>query len=95
MVKSKKGPSKAKSGKNDAEILPRIQRVIARQLKNTPERILPQSHLQNDLGADSLDALEILFQLEEEFDIKIPEETARQMATVQDTVDYVTRMVKK
>jgi acyl carrier protein len=78
----------------DSEIPLTIQRIIARQLKHEPERITAASHLRNDLGADSLDALEILFQLEEEFDIKIPEADARRMAKVQDIVGYVTRRIK-
>lgn len=86
--------TKGKKAPDELDIFSIIQRVIARQMKSEPDRIALTSHLQNDLGADSLDALEILFGLEEAFDIKIPEEDARKIATVQDAVQYVTEKVK-
>ena len=95
MVKPTKKVSPTKETKGDAEILATVQQVIARQLKSEPKRITPASHMQNDLGADSLDALEILFGLEEAFGLKIPEEDARQIATVQDAVLYVTKKLTK
>ena len=67
---------------------------IAEQLKKKPAEIVLKAGLQSDLDGDSLDALEIIFQLEEEFNIKIDEEDARKMATVQDIVTYVTKRVK-
>ena len=94
MVKPEKAKGKDKKTMSEAEIFLAVQRVIARQLKNEPGKITLTSHLQNDLGADSLDAMEILFGLEEEFDIKIPEDDARRIATVQDAVRYMTQKVK-
>ena len=93
MVKSGKAKGKSPAPKDDAEIFRTIQRVIARQLKSEPDRITLTSHMQNDLGADSLDALEILFGLEEAFDIKITEEDARKITTVRDAVQYVVEKV--
>jgi acyl carrier protein len=94
VVKPVKKKSAPKQTKPDAEIFSTIQNVIARQLKSEPTRITLASHMQNDLGADSLDALEILFGLEEAFGIKIPEDDARKIATVQDAVEYVTQKLK-
>lgn len=94
MAKSTKTKSKTKSAKSGNDIIPRIQRIIAGQLKKRPEEIVLKAGLQTDLSGDSLDALEIIFQLEEEFNIKIDEEDARKMVTVQDIVNYVTKKVK-
>jgi acyl carrier protein len=71
-----------------------IQGIIARQLKKKPSQITLNAKLQSDLGADSLDALEIVFQLEEAFEIKIAEDEANRMGSVQDIVTYVGRKVK-
>jgi acyl carrier protein len=76
------------------DIIARIQRIIAGQLKKKPEQIILSAGLQTDLEGDSLDALEIVFQLEEEFNIKIDEADARRMATVQDIVNYTTKKVE-
>jgi acyl carrier protein len=91
-AKSPVKSSVATHDKND--LLPRVQKIIAGQLKKKPEEIVLSAGLQTDLSGDSLDALEIIFQLEEEFNIKIDEEAARHMATVQDIVSYVTKKVK-
>ena len=48
-----------------------------------------QANLQNDLGADSLDAVELIMQIEEEFEVEIPDEVASNMKTVKDIVDYI------
>jgi len=94
MAKPTKAKSKGKSTKSGNDIIPRIQRIIAGQLKKKPDEITLKAGLQTDLSGDSLDALEIIFQLEEEFNIKIDEEDARKMVTVQDIVNYVTKKVK-
>jgi len=75
--------------KGGSDLFPRIQDIIARQLKKKPAEITLASVLQTDLSADSLDALEIIFQLEEEFHIKIDEADARKMVSVRDIFDYI------
>jgi acyl carrier protein len=92
-VKSKIRKTKPKNGEQK-DILLRIQRIVAGQLKKKPNQIALTAGLQTDLAGDSLDALEIIFQLEEEFSIKIDEEAARKIATVQDIVNYVVKKVK-
>jgi acyl carrier protein len=71
-----------------------VQRIIAHQIKSQPEKIAPHLHMQNDLGADSLDALEVINQVEEDFGINVPEEDARKMSTVQSIVDYLDKAIK-
>ena len=67
----------------------KIQGIVAKQLKMPPHRIQLSSHLQQDLGADSLDALEITMSIEEAFHLQIPEEIARSAKTIQEVVDFV------
>jgi acyl carrier protein len=95
MAKPIKRKNKTKSVKNKGNLIPRIQRIIADQLKKKPNQITLTSELQADLQGDSLDALEIIFKLEEEFKIKIDEQDARKMVTVQDIVNDVTKRVKR
>ena len=76
-----------------SDTFPRIQKIMSHQLKKKPEQIIPTAQLQKDLGADSLDALEIVMSLEEEFSISIPEEQARKAVTVQDVIDVVLSQV--
>ena len=94
MAKTVKGKSNNARSEKNMDVLSKVQRIIAHQLKSQPNRITPQAHMQKDLGADSLDALEILNQMEEDFNIKISEEDARKMSTVQDTVEYITKILK-
>jgi acyl carrier protein len=84
---------KPKKKKNDP--FPKIQAIIAKQLKKEPGKIVLKAKLQTDLGADSLDALEIVFQLEEDFDIKIGEEEAKEMISVRDIVTAITKKLKE
>lgn len=94
MVKAIKKKSSSKKAAPDG-VVSRIRRIVAGQLKKKPREIALQAGLQTDLQGDSLDALEIIFQLEEEFNIKIDEEEARKIVTVQDIVTYVNKKVKK
>jgi acyl carrier protein len=81
-------PQKPKpADKNETFLL--VQRIVAKRLKMNPERVQLTSHLQQDLGADSLDALEITMSIEEAFDIQIPEEAARSARTIQQIIDFV------
>jgi acyl carrier protein len=97
MAKKIKSKTKIKTAgaKPSLNVLSRIQKIIAGQLKIKPGQIEPRAVLEKDLDADSLDALEIIFQLEEAFNIKIMEDEARKMVTVQDIVDLVTSKVAK
>lgn len=67
----------------------KIKRIIAEQLNVNEDIIQIETHLMKDLEADSLDAVEIIMAIEDEFDIEIPDEDAEQFQTVSDLVNYV------
>lgn len=70
-------------------IFEKVQEKISEQLGIEPEEVTMESSFIEDLGADSLDIVELLMALEEEFDIEIPDEEAEKLVTVSDVVDYI------
>ncbi|MEO0688366.1 MAG: acyl carrier protein [Cyanobacteria bacterium J06649_11] len=74
---------------SQAEIFEKVKKIVAEQLGVEDEKITPNAHFANDLGADSLDTVELVMALEEEFDIEIPDEAAEKITTVQEAVDYI------
>jgi len=68
----------------------RINKIIADQLGIDEKSIQIGDSFTDDLGADSLDVVELVMALEEEFEIEIPDEDAEKISTVQDTVNYLT-----
>ena len=64
--------------------------VVVEQLDCDPAEVKEDSKFIEDLGADSLDVVELVMALEEKFDIEIPDEDAEKIATVQQAIDYVT-----
>ena len=67
----------------------KIKAIIAEQLGVKPEEVTPSASFIDDLGADSLDTVELVMALEEEFGIEIPDEDAEKMTTVGDAVKYI------
>lgn len=67
----------------------RVKKVVVEQLDVNEEEVTPQASFVDDLGADSLDVVELVMGLEEEFDVEIPDEDAEKIATVADAVTYV------
>lgn len=67
----------------------KIRAIIAEQLGVKAEDVTPQASFIDDLGADSLDTVELVMALEEEFSIEIPDEDAEKMATVGDAIKYI------
>ncbi|ACL33225.1 acyl carrier protein [Glaesserella parasuis] len=67
----------------------RVKKIIVDQLGAKAEDVKPETSFIEDLGADSLDTVELVMALEEEFDIEIPDEEAEKIATVQSAIDYV------
>ena len=67
----------------------KIKQIIAEKLGVGEEKITPQSSFVDDLGADSLDQVELIMAFEDEFDIEIPDEDAEKMKTVKDALDYL------
>ncbi len=68
---------------------PKIKDIIVEQLGVDAERIKPEASFIDDLGADSLDIVELIMAMEEEFDIEIPDEDAERLKTVNDVVKYL------
>ena len=70
-------------------IFEKVQEKVAEQLGVEADEVTLESSFIDDLGADSLDIVELLMALEEEFDIEIPDEEAEKLSTVGDVVDYI------
>jgi acyl carrier protein len=69
----------------------RVKKVVVEQLDVSEDEVTQQASFVEDLGADSLDVVELVMGLEEEFDIEIPDEDAEKIATVQDAIAYIDR----
>ena len=65
--------------------------IIAEQLSVDKEKVVPGASFVDDLGADSLDLVELIMAMEEAYDIEIPDEDAESIVTVQDAIDYVNK----
>ena len=63
--------------------------IIVEQLSVEKDKVVPEASFVDDLGADSLDLVELIMAMEEKFDIEIPDEDAEKIVTVQDAVKYV------
>ncbi|BCV24788.1 MAG TPA: acyl carrier protein [Firmicutes bacterium] len=70
-------------------IFDRVKEIIVDQLGVDEEAVTPEASFVEDLGADSLDIVELVMALEEEFGIEIPDEDAEKIATVGDAVEYI------
>ncbi|AMB87948.1 acyl carrier protein [Pseudomonas agarici] len=68
----------------------RVKKIVAEQLGVKEEEVINKASFVEDLGADSLDTVELVMALEEEFETEIPDEEAEKITTVQAAIDYVT-----
>lgn len=73
----------------DEQIFDKVQGIVVDQLSVEVDKVVPSANFQNDLGADSLDTVELVMALEEEFDIEIPDEAAESITTIQAAVDFI------
>ncbi|ACM60258.1 acyl carrier protein [Caldicellulosiruptor bescii] len=73
----------------NSEIFEKVKKIIADKLDIEEDKITPESSFLDDLGADSLDIVELIMELEEEFGIEIPDEDAEKIRTVADAVKYI------
>ncbi|HOX22423.1 MAG TPA: acyl carrier protein [Elusimicrobiales bacterium] len=73
----------------------RLKNIIVEQLGVEPGEVKPEAQFVNDLGADSLDTVELIMALEEEFDMEIPDEQAEKIKTVAEALEYVKAHAKK
>ena len=67
----------------------RVRKIVVEQLGVKEEEVVPAASFVDDLGADSLDTVELVMALEEEFETEIPDEEAEKITTVQQAIDYV------
>jgi len=67
----------------------KIKNIIVEQLGVSPDEVLPEASFVDDLGADSLDLVELVMVLEEEFGKEIPDEDAEKIQTVKDAINYI------
>jgi acyl carrier protein len=78
---------------HDAAIAVRIETALAEYLKRDPSTITPGHSLRDDLGLDSMATIELLFRIEEAFDLQIPDEDLQRFVTVGDVIAYVQERV--
>jgi len=71
------------------EIVGKVKELISQSLGVSPDEIVPDASFIDDLGADSLDIVEMVMLIEKEFDIEIPDEDAEKISTVQHAIDYI------
>jgi acyl carrier protein len=72
-----------------APVFDRVKSIVAEQLGVEPDEVTPQSKFVEDLGADSLDVVELVMALEDEFSMEIPDEEAEKISTVGDAAKYI------
>ncbi len=73
----------------ESDVEDRIRKIIVEQLGVKPEQVTPEASFVDDLGADSLDTVELVMGFEEEFNFEIPDEDAERMQTVGDVLKYL------
>ena len=68
----------------------RVTKIVCNQMGTTAEKVSRETSFVNDLGADSLDTVELVMEFEDEFEISIPDEDAENIQTVGNAIDYIT-----
>ena len=77
-----------------SDILERVRKIVIDHLDADPDKVTEKASFIDDLGADSLDTVELVMAFEEAFGIEIPDEDAEKIATVKDAVDYIEKHSK-
>lgn len=72
-----------------ASVKERVIEIVAEQLGVSKDQVTPETSFVNDLGADSLDTVELVMELEEEFDINIPDDAAEKIQTVGQAIEFI------
>ena len=78
-----------------ASIEERVREIIAEQLDQEQAEVVAEASFIDDLGADSLDLVELVMHMEEEFDVEIPDEDAENIRTVQDAINHIQQHLAK
>ncbi len=76
------------------EITTKVVEIVCKQLGVTKEKVAPETSFVNDLGADSLDTVELVMEIEDAFDLTIPDDEAEKIQTVGDAIRYIEKAVK-
>ncbi len=76
------------------ETINRVRNLIAESLGVNPAEVVPSASFIDDLGADSLDIVELVMAIEKDFGIEIPDDDAEKISTVQDAIDYIHNKAK-
>ena len=79
---------------DDKQIAEKVKEIIVEQLGVDEGEVTPSASFIDDLGADSLDNVELVMAFEEKFDVEIPDEDAEKIRTVQDVIDYISKHAK-
>ncbi len=77
------------------DVAARVKKVVVEQLGVNEDEVTNEASFADDLGADSLDNVELVMALEEEFDCEIPDEEAEKISTVQQAIDYISAHLPK
>ena len=77
-----------------SDVLGRVRKIIVEHLNIEETKVTPEANFIDDLGADSLDTVELVMAFEEEFSIDIPDTDAEKIRTVKDTVDYINTHIR-
>jgi acyl carrier protein len=80
--------------KHSMAVEEKVKQIIVEQLQVDEAEVTPGASFQEDLGADSLDVVELVMQFEEAFDLEIPDEDAEKIKTVKDATDYIEKNAK-
>lgn len=91
MFKKKEEDSETKRKKDI--LFSKVKPILAKQLEADENKITPSSDIVEDLGADSLDSVEIVMAIEDEFGIEIPDEDAEKMKTIDDILTYLSEKI--
>ncbi len=75
------------------ELMKKIKSIVDDKLSISEDQITEEASFIDDLGADSLDQVELIMAMEEEFDVSIPDEDAEKIETVKDAVDYIQKAI--
>ena len=71
------------------DVVAKVKEIIVQQLGVDADKVTPEASFVDDLGADSLDVVELVMAFEEEFEVEIPDESAEKIATVKDAVEFM------
>ena len=81
--------------KSSSDIFERVKDIVSEQMSVSRDQITPETSFINDLGADSLDTVELVMEFEDEFETSIPDEEAEKIQTVGQAIDYIKEQIEK